>query len=278
MNTSEKLQQAIGLIKAGDKQRGGQLLAEILRADPGQETAWLWMSGVVDEHDERRYCLEQVLALNPTNQLARNGLARLQPSPPSGSGAPAPAPSPTEPEPAASPAAAEPADEELVELVVRRLASHTRPNDIAYELCERTGLSWPQAEALVHEIAANQRHRIGRRQTPILLITGLMTILIGVGLFAYSFSVIRPVFQDPGAFALAIPWLWQELVMMAIGTAMVIGGILGLWHALSPSREGALALDEVGRARQGSLDDTIGMGIYLDDEPGRQRGRRIRLL
>jgi hypothetical protein len=267
-----KLQQAIDLIKAGDKQRGGQLLAEILRTDPEQETAWLWMSGVVDEPDERRYCLEQVLALNPANQLARDGLARLQPAPPAEPEVTAPTTDSGEPEPA----------KELVEFVVSRLVSHARPNDVAYELCEQHGLSWTQAEALVHEVAVRQQQRIGRRQTPILLVVGLITILIGIALFAFSFLEVSPFLQDFKALALAIPWLWWELVMMAIGTAMVIGGLLGIWRALSPSRKGALALDEVGRARHGSLDDTIGMGVYLsddDDWSSRRHGRRrIRLL
>jgi outer membrane biosynthesis protein TonB len=75
---SDSLQQAITLIKSGDKQNGRRLLAEIIKADPGNETAWLWMSSVLDNVDQRRHCLEQVLALNPHNQLAQKGLAKLQ--------------------------------------------------------------------------------------------------------------------------------------------------------------------------------------------------------
>ncbi len=75
----DKLQQAISLIKSGDKQNGRRLLAEVLRADPGNETAWLWMSSVV-ANDKRRYdCLRQVLKINPNHQLAKTGLAQLQP-------------------------------------------------------------------------------------------------------------------------------------------------------------------------------------------------------
>jgi uncharacterized protein YjbI with pentapeptide repeats len=75
---SDKLQQAITLIKSGDKQSGGRLLAEILKAEPRNETAWLWMSSLVDNDEQRRYCLEQVLTINPNNQLAKKGLAKLQ--------------------------------------------------------------------------------------------------------------------------------------------------------------------------------------------------------
>lgn len=44
---SDELQQAITLIKSGDKQNGRRLLAEILKAEPRNEQAWLWMSSVV---------------------------------------------------------------------------------------------------------------------------------------------------------------------------------------------------------------------------------------
>lgn len=78
---ASSLQQAITLIKSGDKQNGRRLLAEILKADPKNETAWLWMSSILDEEEQKRHCLEQVLKINPNNQLAQKGLAKLQPQP-----------------------------------------------------------------------------------------------------------------------------------------------------------------------------------------------------
>lgn len=73
---SEKLQQAIASIKSGNKQHGQQLLAQILQAEPNNETAWLWMSAVVDE-DKRKYCIERVLKINPNNQAAKQALGNL---------------------------------------------------------------------------------------------------------------------------------------------------------------------------------------------------------
>lgn len=75
-NVSEKLQQAISSIKSGNKQHGQQLLAQILQAEPNNETAWLWMSAVVDE-DKRKYCIERVLKINPNNQAAKQALGNL---------------------------------------------------------------------------------------------------------------------------------------------------------------------------------------------------------
>lgn len=73
---SEKLQQAIANIKSGNKNQGQQLLAQILQTEPNNETAWLWMSAVVDE-DKRKYCIERVLKINPNNEVAKQALENL---------------------------------------------------------------------------------------------------------------------------------------------------------------------------------------------------------
>ncbi len=57
---SDKLKQAITLIKSGKKQDGQQLLLKIVADDPENEQAWLWMSAVVSQ-DKRRYCIEKGL-------------------------------------------------------------------------------------------------------------------------------------------------------------------------------------------------------------------------
>jgi len=73
----EKLTQAIDLIKSGEKARGKRLLTEIIRTNPQNERAWLWMTLVVDTQEQRRECLERVLAINPDNARARAGLAKI---------------------------------------------------------------------------------------------------------------------------------------------------------------------------------------------------------
>jgi len=75
---SNNLQQAITTIKAGDKETGKQLLIEVLKSDQRNETAWLWMTRVVDSDDERIKCLRNVLKINPNNEIAKRGLATYQ--------------------------------------------------------------------------------------------------------------------------------------------------------------------------------------------------------
>ena len=76
------LQDAINVIQAGDLARGKALLAKVLQQDPNNEAAWIWMSGTVDDIDQRRYCLEKALEINPANAAAQTGLLRLGFQPP----------------------------------------------------------------------------------------------------------------------------------------------------------------------------------------------------
>jgi hypothetical protein len=74
MTTDELLQQGIAALKAGQKVRARSLLEKVVQQDERHEIAWLWLSGAVDTDEERRRCLEKVLAINPNNSAARQGL------------------------------------------------------------------------------------------------------------------------------------------------------------------------------------------------------------
>jgi tetratricopeptide (TPR) repeat protein len=72
------LQQGIAASKAGQRQEACQILQKVIELNPGSESAWLWLSGVVDDLQERRHCLEQVLRINPNNAHAPAGLAWIE--------------------------------------------------------------------------------------------------------------------------------------------------------------------------------------------------------
>ncbi|MCA9897634.1 MAG: magnesium transporter [Anaerolineales bacterium] len=91
MSESEQQVQAwlkagITAVKQGDRVQGRQLLEKVLAADERNETAWLWLSGAVETTEERQICLENVLAINPDNQMAQKGLAKLAKTAPAESG------------------------------------------------------------------------------------------------------------------------------------------------------------------------------------------------
>ena len=75
--SSERLEEAIALIRLGNAEEGRRLLTQTLQADPNNEMAWLWMSWVVTTDEQRRQCLRRVLVINPDNELAKRGLAAL---------------------------------------------------------------------------------------------------------------------------------------------------------------------------------------------------------
>lgn len=77
---SEKLSNAIQLIKAGNRQAALPLLKEIIRTDPYDENAWLWLYACVEKVEEKKYCLQKALEINPNNQPARTQLEKLSKS------------------------------------------------------------------------------------------------------------------------------------------------------------------------------------------------------
>lgn len=72
------LQQAIALIKSGDKKSGGQLLAEIVKKDPRNINAWLWLSSCVNSDPQRIFCLNKVLEIDPAHKIALSAISKLQ--------------------------------------------------------------------------------------------------------------------------------------------------------------------------------------------------------
>jgi tetratricopeptide (TPR) repeat protein len=71
---SNLLRQGIAAARAGDKETARNLLMRAVEQDENNASAWLWLSGVVEGLDDRQVCLENVLALDPNNQAARQGL------------------------------------------------------------------------------------------------------------------------------------------------------------------------------------------------------------
>lgn len=76
MGTS--LEQAISHIKSGDKAKGKTVLIQIIKDDPRNENAWLWMSKCVNSLEQKKDCFQRVIAINPQNQIAKNALRKLE--------------------------------------------------------------------------------------------------------------------------------------------------------------------------------------------------------
>lgn len=73
-----KFQQAVELAREGNKEEARALLQELVDENPEDAKAWLLMARLVDDDDEKRICLANVLQLEPTNEAAQKMLEKLE--------------------------------------------------------------------------------------------------------------------------------------------------------------------------------------------------------
>lgn len=71
------LKDAIALIKVGEPESARKILIQILRENPHNETAWIWMAETMTDLNQRIAVLEQCLKNNPQSELARRALAAI---------------------------------------------------------------------------------------------------------------------------------------------------------------------------------------------------------
>ncbi len=74
----DQIKQAVAALKAGRKAEARSLLEGIVEQDQHHEQAWFYLSAAVDSLEEQEICLENVLAVNPQNVKAQQGLASLR--------------------------------------------------------------------------------------------------------------------------------------------------------------------------------------------------------
>ena len=76
--TKALLQRGIAAARSGRSAEALSILEQVVKTEPENEMAWLWLSGLMRSTEQKRACLENVLRANPENVYARAGLMRLQ--------------------------------------------------------------------------------------------------------------------------------------------------------------------------------------------------------
>ncbi len=76
-NVEAMVREGVNAFKSGRKDEAHALLLKATELDPYNEQAWLWLSGLMEGAADQRTCLENVLAINPNNERAKQGLAYL---------------------------------------------------------------------------------------------------------------------------------------------------------------------------------------------------------
>ncbi len=74
---TDQLEDAISLINQGRKADARPLLLEVLKKDPHDETAWLFLTKTLENPAERSEALQHCLTFNPHSQWARTELDQL---------------------------------------------------------------------------------------------------------------------------------------------------------------------------------------------------------
>ena len=81
MESSSLVQQGVAAYKAGDKAEAIRLFTEALRQNRDDIDAWLYLGAAIDDPARKRQAFETVLKLDPSNEKAKNALARLDAGP-----------------------------------------------------------------------------------------------------------------------------------------------------------------------------------------------------
>lgn len=74
---TNRLNQAIQLLNAGQRAEARTMLLELSRQYPDLEVVWMWLSVASEDTNERISHLRRVLAINPRSEKARIALTRL---------------------------------------------------------------------------------------------------------------------------------------------------------------------------------------------------------
>ena len=77
-SSQELLQEAIEAAKAKRPAEALRILKEVVLLEPRNETAWLWLSRLLESDKQRIVCLRNVLVINPDNEAAREELNILK--------------------------------------------------------------------------------------------------------------------------------------------------------------------------------------------------------
>jgi tetratricopeptide (TPR) repeat protein len=68
------IEQGQAAAQRGNTEQARNYLQAAVDLEPNNATAWLWFAGVLEDLEDQKYALEQVLALEPDNIRAEDGL------------------------------------------------------------------------------------------------------------------------------------------------------------------------------------------------------------
>jgi hypothetical protein len=76
--TEQLIQSGIQALRTGKKREARRIFSELVRSSPDNAEAWWYLSGVVDNPEQKVHCLRQVLRIQPQHEEARLLLNQLE--------------------------------------------------------------------------------------------------------------------------------------------------------------------------------------------------------
>lgn len=78
MSPRQQLREAITAARAGNRSQARELFLELVEQEPRNETAWLWLSDLVEDVEDQIIALENALTLNPNRPKVQTRLEQLR--------------------------------------------------------------------------------------------------------------------------------------------------------------------------------------------------------
>ena len=78
MDVKNRLEQGIASARSGHRDEARTDLLKVVEEDPKNLTAWLWLSDLVDDPQDRIIALENALTINPQQSQVRNRLEQIK--------------------------------------------------------------------------------------------------------------------------------------------------------------------------------------------------------
>jgi hypothetical protein len=134
--------------------------------------------------------------------------------------------------------------EQVTQHVIRRLTRGVSRDTIIREVCDQTGMDWKQATAFIEEVESGESQVIARRNLPLMMGIGIVTMIAGFLLTGYSIVLFFGPFIDgtlselnSEVMTLYLLENWIYLVETVVGIAMMAGGGFGMGRAMSSASD-----------------------------------------
>lgn len=227
MTSTELLRQGLVAAQEGRRREARELFLQVVELDPQNEIAWMWLTGFVDDLEDKIIACENVLTINPANEKVRAYLASLlqqkeilardeQLERQARQNAPEPAPQKNRNQPVSLAFAEQLEDEGDIEEAIKvyeLLASQTKAKATFDHIYKQIGrLEGLQAEKIQHVAPDTSLLRIS---------------------FTWTLVYLSFVFMQVGLHPFAnLSWLWLGLPFVAVGNFLLALSEVRIKHAI----------------------------------------------